>query len=314
MVISGFQELKTQLREAAPQPAVVAAAHDEHTLEAVFQARRDGLISPILVGDVERIRSIARSQGEEIPQEALVQAGGEGECAQRSVDLIRQGRGKLLIKGMLQTGALLRAVVQPDTGIRASELLSHVAILDVPAYHKLMFVSDGGMVIAPDRNQKREILRNVLSLCRFLGYEQPKAAILCAAETVSPRMPETEDAAALKEEGARGDFGPCLVEGPISFDLATDRAAAEIKGYRSPVAGDAEIGWICILGAAPFALCGFFRYHGMTAEQFAWAWIKSELLSPKCLVFRSNSVYYELLFSSGRDTKRAKTGGKEGRR
>ena len=189
MVISGFQELKTQLREAAPQPAVVAAAHDEHTLEAVFQARRDGLISPILVGDVERIRSIARSQEEEIPQEALVQAGGEGECAQRSVDLIRQGRGKLLIKGMLQTGTLLRAVVQPDTGIRASELLSHVAILDVPAYHKLMFVSDGGMVIAPDRNQKREILRNVLSLCRFLGYEQPKAAILCAAETVSLRMP-----------------------------------------------------------------------------------------------------------------------------
>lgn len=241
MVISGFQELKTQLREAAPQPAVVAAAHDEHTLEAVFQARRDGLISPIFVGDVERIRSIARSQGENVPQEALVQAGGEAECAQCAVDLIRQGRGKLLIKGMLQTGTLLRAVVQPDTGIRASELLSHVAILDAPAYHKLMFVSDGGMVIAPDRNQKREILRNVLSLCRFLGYEQPKAAILCAAETVSPRMPETEDAAALKEEGALGDFGPCLVEGPISFDLATDRAAAEIKGYRSPVAGDADI-------------------------------------------------------------------------
>ena len=169
MVISGFQELKTQLREAAPQPAVVAAAHDEHTLEAVFQARRDGLISPTFVGDVERIRSIARSQGENVPQEALVQAGGEAECAQCAVDLIRQGRGKLLIKGMLQTGTLLRAVVQPDTGIRASELLSHVAILDVPAYHKLMFVSDGGMVIAPDRNQKREILRNVLSLCRFLG-------------------------------------------------------------------------------------------------------------------------------------------------
>lgn len=197
MVISGFQELKTQLREAAPQPAVVAAAHDEHTLEAVFQARRDGLISPTFVGDVERIRSIARSQGENVPQEALVQAGGETECAQCAVDLIRQDRGKLLIKGMLQTGTLLRAVVQPDTGIRASELLSHVAILDVPAYHKLMFVSDGGMVIAPDRNQKREILRNVLSLCRFLGYEQPKAAILCAAETVSPRMPETEDAAVL---------------------------------------------------------------------------------------------------------------------
>ena len=241
MVISGFQELKTQLREAAPQPAVVAAAHDEHTLEAVFQARRDGLIAPIFVGDGEAVRSTARSLGHEVPDSCLVEAEGEEACARQSVALIRQGRGKLLIKGMLQTGTLLRAVVHPDTGIRASELLSHVAILDVPAYHKLMFVSDGGMVIAPNRNQKREILQNVLSLCRFLGYEQPKAAILCAAETVSSRMPETEDAAALKEEGARGDFGPCLVEGPISFDLATDRTAAEIKGYHSPVAGDADV-------------------------------------------------------------------------
>ena len=241
MVISGFQELKARLQETVPAAAVVAAAHDEHTLEAVFQARTDGLIRPILVGERERIRTIARTLGQDLPEEDLVEADSEADCARRSIDLIRQGRGTMLIKGMVQTGTLLKEVVRPDTGIRASQLLSHVAILDVPAYHKLMFVSDGGMVIAPDRNQKREILRNVLSLCRFLGYEQPKAAILCAAETVSPRMPETEDAAALKEEGARGDFGPCLVEGPISFDLATDRAAAEIKGYRSPVAGDADI-------------------------------------------------------------------------
>ena len=241
MVISGFQELKTQLREAVPQRAVVAAAHEEHTLEAVFQAQRDGLIRPILVGDGEKIRAIARALGREVPEEDLVEAGDDAACARQAVELIRQGRGKLLIKGMLQTGTLLKAVVQPDTGIRASELLSHVAILDVPAYHKLLFLTDGGMVVAPDRNQKREILRNVLSLCRFLGYEKPKVAVLCAVETVSPRMPETGDAAALKAEGERGDFGPCLIEGPISFDLATDREAAEVKGYHSPVAGDADI-------------------------------------------------------------------------
>ena len=241
VVISGFQELKTQLREAVPQRAVVAAAHEEHTLEAVFQAQRDGLIRPILVGDGEKIRAIARALGREVPEEDLVEAGDDAACARQAVELIRQGRGKLLIKGMLQTGTLLKAVVQPDTGIRASELLSHVAILDVPAYHKLLFLTDGGMVVAPDRNQKREILRNVLSLCRFLGYEKPKVAVLCAVETVSPRMPETGDAAALKAEGERGDFGPCLIEGPISFDLATDREAAEVKGYHSPVAGDADI-------------------------------------------------------------------------
>ena len=241
MVISGFQELKTQLREAAPQPAVVAAAHDEHTLEAVFQARRDGLISPIFVGDAERIRSIARFQGEDVPQEALVQAGGEGECAQCAVDLIRQGRGKLLIKGMLQTGALLKAVVAGETGIRTGRVMSHVAVLDVPRYHKLLFVTDGGMVVAPGLEEKRQILRNAVDFCRFLGYSRPKVAVLCAVETVNPAMPETLDGAALKAEGERGDFGPCLVEGPISFDLATDRAAAEIKGYHSPVAGDADV-------------------------------------------------------------------------
>ena len=111
----------------------------------------------------------------------------------------------------------------------------------VPAYHKLMFITDGGMVVAPDLAQKRAILKNALDLCRFLGYEEPKAAVLCAVETVSPHMAETGDGAALKAEAERGDFGPCQVEGPISFDLATDRQAAQVKGYHSPVAGDADI-------------------------------------------------------------------------
>ena len=122
MVISGFQELKARLRESEPVEAVVAAAQDRHTLEAVFQAQADGLISPILVGDVEKIQAIARTLGHDLPPERLVEAGDEGDCAQKSVDLIRRGRGRMLIKGMLQTGTLLRAVVQPDTGIRASEL------------------------------------------------------------------------------------------------------------------------------------------------------------------------------------------------
>ena len=147
----------------------------------------------------------------------------------------------MLIKGMLQTGTLLKAVVNRDTGIRASEVMSHVAILDVPSYHKLLYVTDGGMVVAPDLGQKRHILKNAVDFCRFLGYSCPKAAVLCAVETVTPAMPETADAAALKEAGERGDFGACFVEGPISLDLATDPGAAQIKGYSSPVAGDADI-------------------------------------------------------------------------
>lgn len=241
MVISGFPALKDSLRHLPPKAAVVAAAHDAHTLQAVFAARRDGLIRPILVGHREEILSIARDLGEELDPGQVADAADDARCAAKSVELIRSGAGAMLIKGMLPTGALLKAVVNRETGIRASEVMSHVAILDVPGYHKLLYVTDGGMVVAPDLEQKRHILRNALDFCRFLGYDCPKAAALCAVETVNPAMPETADAAALKAEGTRGDFGPCLVEGPISLDLATDPEAARVKGYRSPVAGDADI-------------------------------------------------------------------------
>lgn len=241
MEISGFQQLKQDLKHIPPKAAVVAAAHEEHTLQAVRQAQEDGLIRPVLVGDAQEIQRLTEAMGWQVPPEDVVDEKDEASCARRAVELIRQGRGSLLIKGMLQTGTLLKEVVRHGTGIRESAVLSHVAILDVPAYHKLMFITDGGMVVAPDLEQKRAILQNALGLCRFLGYDRPKAAVLCAVETVNTKMPETVDAAALKEEGARGDFGDCLVEGPISLDLATDREAAAIKGYHSPVAGDADI-------------------------------------------------------------------------
>ena len=262
MVISSFSALKSRLQHLSPREAVVAAAHDEHTLQAVFAARRDGLIRPILVGRRNEIRSIARSLGEELSPEQIVDAQDDLECAARSVALIREGKGDILIKGMLQTGTLLKAVVHRETGIRASQVMSHVAILDVPRYHKLLFITDGGMVVAPNLEQKGHILKNAVDFCRFLGYERPKAAALCAVETVNPAMPETGDALSLKEAGERGEFGPCIVEGPISLDLATDREAALVKGYHSPVAGDADILLVPaiavgnVLGKALYGLAG----------------------------------------------------------
>ena len=262
MVISSFSALKSRLQHLSPREAVVAAAHDEHTLQAVFAARRDGLIRPILVGRRNEIRSIARSLGEELSPEQIVDAQDDLECAARSVALIREGKGDILIKGMLQTGTLLKAVVHRETGIRASQVMSHVAILDVPRYHKLLFITDGGMVVAPNLEQKGHILKNAVDFCRFLGYERPKAAALCAVETVNPAMPETGDALSRKEAGERGEFGPCIVEGPISLDLATDREAALVKGYHSPVAGDADILLVPaiavgnVLGKALYGLAG----------------------------------------------------------
>ena len=240
MVIEGFSQLKARPGGQAPKAAVVAAAHDLHTLQAVFQAQRDGLITPTLVGDPERIQALARQLDIPPDRYRLLPAQSDEACAALAVEAIHSG-GEMLIKGMLPTGVLLKAVVDRQHGIRRSPVMSHVAILDVPRYHKLLFLTDGGMVIAPDLPQKRSILQNALDFCRFLGYDRPKAALLCAVETVSPNMPETQDAAALKDEWAKGGFGDCLVEGPISLDLATDREAARIKGYDSPVAGDADI-------------------------------------------------------------------------
>ena len=241
MVVSDFSALRAMLPDAPRRSAVVAAAHDLHTLEAVFAAQRDGLISPLLVGRREEISELARQLGQDLTPGQILDADSEEDCARQAVAIIRAGRGDVLIKGLLQTGTLLHAVVQKETGIRESQVMSHVAILEVPRYHKLLFITDGGMVAAPTLEEKGRILKNAVDFCRFLGYDQPKAAALCAVETVSPRMPETQDAAALKQLGAEGAFGPCLVEGPISLDLATDPQAARVKGYHSPVAGDADI-------------------------------------------------------------------------
>lgn len=262
MVIEGFSQLKQHLHQRAACRAVVAAAHDAHTLEGVWQAQDDGLIAPLLVGRRQEIMDLYAQRGRPVPPEDIVDAQEEDDCARQAVALIRAGRGDMLIKGLLQTGTLLRAVVDRQTGIRAGELMSHVAVLQVPRYHKLLFLSDGGMIVSPDLGQKRGILKNVLELCRFLGYERPKAAVLCAVEQPDPRMPETLDAATLKAEALAGNFGPCAVEGPISLDLATDAAAAAVKGFDSPVAGDADILLVPsivagnLLGKALYGLAG----------------------------------------------------------
>ena len=262
MVIHNFAELKQGFSAASPVPAVVAAAQDRHTLEGVFAAQSDGLIAPILVGDRDKILDLSAQLGQQVPPHSILPCEGEENCARAAVSLIREGRGRMLIKGMLQTGTLLKAVVNKEEGIRRSQVMSHVAILEVPAYHKLLYITDGGMVVAPDLDTKRHILRNALDLCRFLGYEQPKAAALCAVEVETPRMPETMEAARLKEEARAGDFGPCLVEGPISLDLATDPEAAAIKHYESPVAGQADILLVPnitsgnLLGKALYGLAG----------------------------------------------------------
>ena len=191
-MLSSFAQLRQQLHQSGPRSAVVAAAQDEHTLQAVLAARRDGLIHPILVGPPDQLRPLLDRLGASVPEEDLVPAGTEAECAARAVALVRQGRGSLLIKGRLSTGALLGAVVDRADGIRGEGLLSHVAILEVPAYHKLLYITDGGLVVAPGLEEKRAILRNALSLCRFLGMRGPRRRRCVLRRRSVPACPRPE--------------------------------------------------------------------------------------------------------------------------
>ena len=242
MELKNFRELieKVQKSESIKRVAV-AAAQDEHTLEAVFRAAKDKLVEPVLVGNKEKIEEILRKLDVEYDMTSIINTGSDKEAAEKTVELINEGRADFIMKGKLQTADLLRAVVDKEKGLRTGRVMSHVAILEIPAYHKLIAVTDGGMMMYPDLGEKKQILENAVDVFLAMGYECPKVAVLAAVETVNPKMPEAVDADALKKMNESGEIKDCLVEGPISVDLTFSRESAEIKGYTSPVTGRADI-------------------------------------------------------------------------
>ncbi len=209
---------------------------DRPTAEAALEAERMGLIEAVYFA----VGGEAWGQGE-IDPASIQQLASPREAAARAVEGVHGGELDMILKGNIDTAVLLKEVVSKDYGLLTGSLISHVSLLDLPAYHKMLILSDGGMVMYPDLEQLRGILENAVAAARGLGIEKPKVACLAAVEKSHDRMPETVRAAALKALNQRGEIKDCLVEGPISFDLAFSREAAAIKGYESPVAGDADI-------------------------------------------------------------------------
>ena len=236
----GFSDIDKGAIEAH-RTLVVAAAHDGHTLEAVFEAAEELGTRYILVGDREKIISISADIGVSPDPETIVDANDNLSCASISVDLIRTGGGNALMKGIIETGTLLKAVLNKETGIRGSGILSHLALLEAPGYHKLVGVTDGGMIPSPTLEQKIGIVKNAVGFFNNIGYIKPKVAALCASETVSPKIQETVEAAELQAMCREGRLGDCILEGPISFDLAVSKESAEIKGYKSEISGETDI-------------------------------------------------------------------------
>jgi phosphate butyryltransferase len=184
---------------------------------------------------------VAASLGHQIPDDRIYDADSPENAAQKGVDLIKSGEAHFLMKGKLETAELLRAVVNKENGIAGGGVMSHVAFNEIPAYHKIVVMTDGGMLPYPTLEQKKSIIDNAVDIMRSLGYDKPKVCVLAAVEKVNPKMPETVDAGALREMNERGEIKNCIVEGPISFDLAMVKERSEAKGYSSPCAGDADI-------------------------------------------------------------------------
>ncbi len=229
-------------RKSGRKRIAVAAAQEASALEAVVDAWMNGLAEPILVGDTAAMDALAGKLGLDLSRFERVAAKEPGQAAAEAVRLVREGEADVLMKGIIDTSVLLKAAFNKDKGINAGRLASHVAVMEVATYHKLLFVTDAAINIAPDLEAKLDIIANAVQASRSLGVEQPKVALLAAVEKVNPeRMPCTAEAAIITQMARRGQIKNCLVDGPLALDNAVSAESARIKKIDSEVAGDADV-------------------------------------------------------------------------
>jgi phosphotransacetylase len=236
-----YERLLARCQPLAPVPTAVAHPCEATALSGAVQAAKLGLIVPLLVGPAARILETATSAAIDLGDLEIFDVPHSNASAAKAVELVREGRAEILMKGSLHTDELMSAVVARDGGLRTGRRISHVFVMDVPTYHKVLIVTDGAINIAPTLEDKIDICQNAIDLAISLGVEQPKVAILAAVETVTSRMPATIDAASLCKMAERGQIKGGILDGPLAFDNAISKEAAETKGIQSKVGGDPDI-------------------------------------------------------------------------
>ena len=236
-----YEQILARCESLAPVPTAVAHPCEATALSGAMEAFRLGLIVPLLIGPADKIAEVAESAGIDLGKVEIIDVPHSHASGTKAVELVRLGRAEILMKGSLHTDELMGAVVSREGGLRTGRRISHVFVMDVPTYHKPLVVTDGAINIAPSLEDKVDICQNAIDMARSLGVERPKVAILAAVETVTSKMPATIDAAALCKMAERGQITWGLLDGPLAFDNAISREAAETKGIRSPVAGDPDI-------------------------------------------------------------------------
>jgi len=236
-----YERLIAATKNLAPLATAVTHPCDETSLRGAVDAARAGMIVPILVGPREKIRSLAKMLGLDIGSFEIVDAPHSVAAAEKAVELVRNGKAELLMKGSLHSDELLSAVAKKDTGLRTGRRISHVFVMDVPTHPETLFITDAAVNITPDLMAKRDIIQNAIDLYAGLGLGTPKVAILSAVETVNPNIPSTIEAAALCKMAERGQITGGELDGPLAFDNAISPEAARIKGIKSAVAGQAQV-------------------------------------------------------------------------
>jgi len=241
MAITTFEQLLEAARGKGPKSVAIAAADDPEILEAAQTAELAGIADCILVGERAAIQRIAAEEELDIGHMMVVDEANARTAARKAMELVRLGRAQIAMKGKIETSAFLKAALDRETGLRTGNLLTHVAIFELPGYDRLLFVSDGGVVVAPTLEQKVDIVRNAVFVAKALGVEMPRVAILAATEMVNPKIPATLDAANLAKMADRHQIEGAIVDGPLALDNAISPESADIKNINSPVAGRADI-------------------------------------------------------------------------
>ncbi len=234
-------ELLEAARRSGRKRVALASAQDAAALKALVEASAMGLAEPILVGDLAAADAIAAELGLDLSPFRRIPAEDAAASAAEAVRLVRAGEADFLMKGLVDTSVLLKAAFNKERGLNSGSLASHVQLLEVPAYHKLLFLTDAAINIAPDLGAKLQIIANAVRAARALGVADPKVALLAALEKVTEKMPATVEAAIIAQMWRRGQIPGCVVDGPLALDNAVSRESARVKGIVSDVAGDADI-------------------------------------------------------------------------
>jgi len=240
-MIKHLLELVEVAKSLKTRKLVLAAAGDEDAMLAVKNATMQGIISPILVGDMLTIRTIAKRINFDISELECYDIIDNYEASAMATSLIKQGKAEILMKGAVGTGVLMKAVLDKENGLRKGDTLSHVAVFESPYYHKLLGVTDAAVNVNPDLETKIAIIKNAVEVFHKLGNSNPKVAIVGSVETVNPRMEATMHAATISMMNYRKQITGCIIDGPLAIDNAISRKSAEHKSIISEVAGDADI-------------------------------------------------------------------------